>query len=167
MAIHAPAAAAKLVLTKIRAMDLSAVVVEPGLNPNQPSHRMNTPRAASGMLWPGIGLHFAVLAVFADARAQYHGAGQGHPAADGVDDGRAGEVDEAQFFQPAAALIQAAPGPAAENGVDERADKDAVHQITDESWCVRPWRRKRWWRPWRRRPPGTSRRPVPRDRRRA
>jgi len=45
-----PAAAARLVFTKIKAMSLLAAVVEPGLKPNQPSHRINTPRAASGRL---------------------------------------------------------------------------------------------------------------------
>ena len=32
-----------------------AVVVLPGLKPNHPNHKMNTPRAASGRLCPGIG----------------------------------------------------------------------------------------------------------------
>ena len=32
----------------------SAVSVEPGLKPNQPSHRISTPSPKSGMLWPGI-----------------------------------------------------------------------------------------------------------------
>ena len=50
MAKIAPAAAARLVLTKIMAILLSAVVVEPGLKPNQPSQRINTPRAARGIL---------------------------------------------------------------------------------------------------------------------
>ena len=56
MARTEPAAAARLVLTKIMAMSLLAAVVEPGLNPNQPSQRINTPRAARGKLWPKIGL---------------------------------------------------------------------------------------------------------------
>src|SRR6056297_513799 len=55
MANTAPVAAARLMVTKIMAMEVSAVVVEPGLNPNHPSHRINTPRAANGMLWPRIG----------------------------------------------------------------------------------------------------------------
>ena len=30
--------------------------VEPGLNPNQPNHRISTASPTSGMLWPGITL---------------------------------------------------------------------------------------------------------------
>jgi len=56
-----PAAAAKLVLTKIVAMVVSPMVVEPGLNPNQPSHRIKTPIAAKGILWPGKALTLIVL----------------------------------------------------------------------------------------------------------
>ena len=36
-------------------MPLPAAMVEPGLNPNQPSQRISTPSAAEVMLWPGIG----------------------------------------------------------------------------------------------------------------
>ena len=56
MARIAPAAAAKLVLTKIRTISLEAAVVEPGLKPNHPNQRMNTPRAAKGRLCPGMAL---------------------------------------------------------------------------------------------------------------
>ena len=128
----APAAAARLVLTKIMAMSLLAAVVEPGLKPNHPSQRMKTPRAASGMLWPRIGLTRAVLGVFAHPGAQNDGAGQSGPAADGVDHRGTGEIDEAESFQPAAAVEEAAPGPAAENRVDEGADDDTVDQISGE-----------------------------------
>ena len=31
-----------------------ALSVEPGLKPNQPSHRISTPRPNSGIEWPGI-----------------------------------------------------------------------------------------------------------------
>src|SRR5262245_50076866 len=34
----------------------SAAIVEPGLNPNQPSHRTKQPMTPEVMLWPGIGL---------------------------------------------------------------------------------------------------------------
>ena len=50
----APAAAARLVFTAIRAVEVLAAVVEPGLKPNQPNQRMKTPSVARGMLWPGI-----------------------------------------------------------------------------------------------------------------
>ncbi len=50
-----PAAAAALVVQVIRAiLSASAAMVLPGLNPNQPSHRMNTPRATRIRLWPGM-----------------------------------------------------------------------------------------------------------------
>ena len=55
MAKIAPAAAARLVLTKIIAISLLAAVVEPGLKPNHPTQRMKTPKAAKGMLCPKIG----------------------------------------------------------------------------------------------------------------
>ncbi len=50
MARTAPDAAARLVLTNIIAISLLAAVVDPGLNPNQPSHKIKTPSAASGIL---------------------------------------------------------------------------------------------------------------------
>ncbi len=52
----APAAAARFVFTAIRAMSGLPAVVLPGLNPNHPNHRMKTPRAAMGMLCPGIAI---------------------------------------------------------------------------------------------------------------
>jgi hypothetical protein len=55
MVATAPAAAERNVFIAMRAMEPSPVVVEPGLNPNQPTKRMNTPSAASVRLWPGIG----------------------------------------------------------------------------------------------------------------
>src|SRR2546425_8574797 len=46
-----------MVLTAITEIRRSAPAsVLPGLNPNQPKARMKQPRAAIGMLWPGIGL---------------------------------------------------------------------------------------------------------------
>src|SRR3989338_2597522 len=53
------AAAAVLVVTQMRAIASgSAAMVEPGLNPNHPSHRTKQPISASERLCPGIG--FAV-----------------------------------------------------------------------------------------------------------
>ena len=50
-----PAAAARLVTIAISGKrPSSALRPEPGLKPNQPSHRISTPRPKSGMLWPGI-----------------------------------------------------------------------------------------------------------------
>ena len=51
-----PAAAARFVVTAMSAKRApTAPSVEPGLKPNQPNHRISTPRIASGMEWPGIG----------------------------------------------------------------------------------------------------------------
>src|SRR6056297_964133 len=59
-AVTAPAAAAMLVLAKMRlTSDTSPTVpiasCEPPLKPNQPSHRMNVPSVASARFEPGIG----------------------------------------------------------------------------------------------------------------
>src|SRR6056297_131353 len=59
-AVTAPAAAAMLVLAKMRLTSETSPTVpiascEPPLKPNQPSHRMNVPRVASARLDPGIG----------------------------------------------------------------------------------------------------------------
>src|SRR3970040_2179275 len=49
------AAAAMLVVVATWAMEgPSAAMVEPGLNPNHPNQRTNTPMAAEVMLWPGM-----------------------------------------------------------------------------------------------------------------
>ena len=51
----APAAADRFVVTAIVAKSAPpTAVVLPGLNPNQPSHRIKTPSVAIGMLWPCI-----------------------------------------------------------------------------------------------------------------
>ncbi len=57
----APQTAARLVVRAMWAMSGVAAMVEPGLNPNQPSQRMKTPSEAIGIEWPGIGLTFPFL----------------------------------------------------------------------------------------------------------
>ena len=59
MTAVAAVAAARLVVTKIDPAEMSVSspvmeTVEQPLNPNHPNHRMNTPRAASVRLCPGI-----------------------------------------------------------------------------------------------------------------
>ena len=55
MAARTPAQAASWVTTTTSVKrPSSALSVDPGLNPNQPSHRISTPRPNSGMLCPGI-----------------------------------------------------------------------------------------------------------------
>ena len=40
------------------------LIVEPGLNPNQPSHSTNRPITARDMLWPGMALGLPCLSYF-------------------------------------------------------------------------------------------------------
>ena len=54
IAAIAPAAAARLVVVAMWAMSATAPMVLPGLKPNQPNQRINTPRVARGMLCPGM-----------------------------------------------------------------------------------------------------------------
>ena len=49
-----PAHAASTVLSATNITISSAASSEPALKPNQPNHRMNTPRMASVTLWPGM-----------------------------------------------------------------------------------------------------------------
>src|SRR3989338_6356715 len=56
VALNIAAAAAVLVVMQICDIAFgSAAIVEPGLNPNQPSHRTNVPIVARLRLCPGIG----------------------------------------------------------------------------------------------------------------
>src|SRR5690554_4445353 len=59
MAVTVPAAADRFVVTKIDATAEMfskplAASCEPGLKPNHPNHRINTPNAPIVKLWPGI-----------------------------------------------------------------------------------------------------------------
>ena len=45
-------------MTAIDVTTTSAASCDPGLNPNQPTSRMNTPMMANGTEWPGIALGF-------------------------------------------------------------------------------------------------------------
>lgn len=54
-AVSVLAAAATIVLRATTITTPSAASSEPALNPNHPNQRMNTPRTAIGMEWPGIG----------------------------------------------------------------------------------------------------------------
>ena len=54
MAARPPAQAERQVFAAMNPMLPSGAVVEPQLKPNHANHRMNTPRPAMGMLWPGM-----------------------------------------------------------------------------------------------------------------
>ena len=64
IASTAAVAADRFVLTNINAMSFEAAVVEPGLKPNHPSQRINTPSAAKGMLCPRMGFIFPSFPYF-------------------------------------------------------------------------------------------------------
>src|SRR3954471_16950577 len=116
-----PAAAARFVTMAISGKRPSiACRPEPGLNPNQPSHRIRMPRPNSGMLWPGIarglssGPYFpgcgpwwsttASGPVLPAARPEVQQHRQRAVGADQVDRRRPGEVLHAEVaLQPAAA----------------------------------------------------------------
>ena len=93
-AMQPNAAAAFVLIVTLAINSGSADIVLPGLNPNQPSHRMNTPRATNTRLWPGIARVVSSSGVLANARAQHERADQRQPAAATVHHGRAGEVKE-------------------------------------------------------------------------
>src|SRR3954454_21384694 len=124
----------------------SAPSVEPGLKPNQPSHRMITPRPNSGMLWPGIarGLPSGPDLPWREPERTRAGGAPGAPdqgaggeqqergeragRADQVDGRRAGEVLHAEVaLQPAAA-----EDPARGDRVDQRAEHDRVDDVDAE-----------------------------------
>ena len=65
MANIAPAAAARFVVTAMIAMlKLVPEVVLPELKPNQANHKIKTPSAANGILWPGIAFELPSLLYF-------------------------------------------------------------------------------------------------------
>ena len=110
-AASTPAAAARFVTIAISGKrPSSALRPEPGLNPNQPSHRISTPRPNSGIECPGIARGRPVAVVLAAARAEQQQRGERAGGADQVDHGRAGEVlhaDEVASQPPP--KIQCAP----------------------------------------------------------
>ena len=115
VAMSAPAAAAMLVLRAISAIAPgSAAIVEPGLNPNQPSQRMNVPMVARPMLWPGIGRIDPSGRYLPSRGPSIQTPARARPAADRVHHRRAGEVGEAASGEPAAA-----PRPVPADRVDE------------------------------------------------
>ena len=92
-----PAQAASVVLaaTQPAASEMSIPEsVLAGLNPYHPNQRMTPPTAARVMLCAGMGAAAVALELPADARAESDSARERDEAADGVDDGRSGEVAE-------------------------------------------------------------------------
>ena len=100
----------------------SAAIVDPGLNPNQPSQRTKQPMTRRGHAVAGNRRDLAVRPELAEARAEHEDAGQRRPAADAVHDGRSGEIPETGGRQPAAA-----PDPVAGDRVDECHEQEREH----------------------------------------
>src|ERR1700760_58981 len=103
----------------------SALSVEPGLNPNQPSHRMKMPRPNSGMLCPGIARGLPSGPSLPLRGPWGGGARQRAGRTDQVYRRGAGEVLHAEVvLQPAAA-----EDPAREDRVDQRGEDDRVQDV--------------------------------------
>ena len=131
MARTHPAAAARLVFTKIQEMSLMAAVVDPGVEPEPAQPEDEHAQGGQGHVVAQDGLWFSPH-VFTQPRPQNNGSGQPDPGPHGVDHGGAGEIDEAQVFQPALTLVQATPGPGTEDGINQGADHEGVDQIGNE-----------------------------------
>ncbi len=73
----------------------------------------------------------AVRPEAADAGTEHEDRGERDPAADGMDDGRAREVDETAALEPAGRLAaqHAAPGPVAEDGIDQHGEDGGRDRI--------------------------------------
>ena len=94
------------------------------LKPNQPMQRSQVPRASQGIELGGIGP--AVGAVAAGAGAEAEDRGEGEPAADGVDDDRAGEIVER------GAEGRGEPGLDAEIAVPDEAFAEGIDEADDD-----------------------------------
>ena len=135
-AASTPKAAARLVMIRISAKrPSSASRVEPGLNPNQPSHRISTPSPNRGMLCPGIARGLPSLPYLPLRGPSSSSAASAAGGADQVDRGRAGEVLHADDVgaEVAADLQEAAAEhPVGADRVDERAEDDRVDHVDAE-----------------------------------
>ena len=123
VAVSVAAAAAMLVVTAISAMATgSTPIVLPGLNPNQPNHRIKQPIVAAVMLWPGMALTLP-SAPYLPMRGprMMMPARAAQPPIEWTCV-RAGEIDEAAWPQPAAA-----PNPVADHGIDADGHDEAEH----------------------------------------
>ena len=129
-----PKAAARVVFRITDGTSAVSPRVLPPLKPYQPIQSTNTPTVVSGRSWPRIGTAPAPNRPILGPRMMI---AERHPAADGMDDGRSGEVDEAELLEPAAraALAQnrrIAPRPVTEDGVDDRRDEDGEDEVAGE-----------------------------------
>ena len=110
----------------------SALRVEPGLNPNQPSHRIRTPEPEQGHAVPRDRPRLAVVAVLAAPRAQQQQRREAAGRADQVDRRRAGEVLHADDRAEVALQQAAAEHPVGADRVDDRGEDDRVDDVDAE-----------------------------------
>ena len=82
----------------------------------------------------GNAAHAAIRPEAAEAGTQHQAGGERHPGAGRMDDGRAGEIDEAEIGEEGRlAMRQAiAPGPVDEDRIDERRDQDGRGDVDGE-----------------------------------
>ena len=108
-----------------------AVTAEPALKPNQPIQSKQAPRTLSTRLWGRKG-SVGIARALADHE---RGDEAGHAGID-VDDGAAGEVENAERKEPAVGV----PGPVGDRRIDEEAPQN---REDDESWRTSCGRRRR------------------------
>src|SRR5215212_1742791 len=123
-----PAAAASWVTSRISGKrPSSALSVEPGLNPNQPSHRISTPSPKSGMLCPGIARGSRFLPYFPRL-----GPSSSSTASAPVAPVRWTAVEPAKSCMPARLQPAAAEHPVRRDRVDEPGEDDGVEEVDAE-----------------------------------
>ena len=107
--------AAVLVVMKMCEIALgSAAIVEPGLNPNQPSHSTKQPMTADVMLWPGI-----AFTLPSGPYLPRRGPSTRMPASAAQPPTLCTTVEPAKSQKPAAREPAAAPDPVAGDRIDE------------------------------------------------
>ena len=150
-----PAQAARLVLRNTSEIATWSAVVaaancDPGLKPNHPNQRINTPSAAIVRLCPGIAFDWPSLPYLpmrGPRMAAPTSAIQPPTECTMVEPAKSWKVVPNSFHHERTCFTvhqpAAAPGPVPGNGVDQYADEDCVNQIHGELWYVLPWLQKR------------------------
>jgi hypothetical protein len=103
-----------------------AAIVEPGLKPYQPTHRIRTEHGERHVV-TGDGHRASLIVVLAEARSEEQGPRQRRHRAGEVDDRRAGEVLHSELGQPAAA-----PDPVPHQRVDDASEDYREYHVHRE-----------------------------------
>ena len=93
------------------------LIVEPGLNPNHPSHNTKSPMTASDMLCPGMARGLPSRPYFPIRGPNNMGTGQGGPTTDGVHGCISSKIFESQISEPTAA-----PDPVPYHRIDDKCE---------------------------------------------